>query len=334
MWVAVDTMSGDLGPIPLVEGSIDAINEFGYSVVLVGQEEILGELILRYEFDSSKLKIVHASEVIDMNDSPSIAVKAKPDSSIVQSMQLVASRECVGVFSPGNTGASMAAALMHLGRIPGVLRPPIAVPLPQQDGDTMLLLDAGANVDCKPEYLVQFALMGEIYAREILGIPKPKIGILSNGEEDKKGNSQSLKVFDIMKFLPINFVGNVEGRDLYGSGKDVDVVVCDGFVGNIVLKATEGLAKSIFNVLKKNIEDSSIAKTGALLLKPTFRAVKKRLDFEEHGGAVLLGVNGTCIIGHGTSTAIATKNAIRVVVECARNDVNVRIAENLIKFKT
>ncbi|HMZ62287.1 MAG TPA: phosphate--acyl-ACP acyltransferase, partial [Leptospiraceae bacterium] len=235
MWVAVDTMSGDLGPIPLVEGSIDAINEFGYSVVLVGQEEILGELILRYEFDSSKLKIVHASEVIDMNDSPSIAVKAKPDSSIVQSMQLVASRECVGVFSPGNTGASMAAALMHLGRIPGVLRPPIAVPLPQQDGDTMLLLDAGANVDCKPEYLVQFALMGEIYAREILGIPKPKIGILSNGEEDKKGNSQSLKVFDIMKFLPINFVGNVEGRDLYGSGKDVDVVVCDGFVGNIVL---------------------------------------------------------------------------------------------------
>ncbi|HMV81399.1 MAG TPA: phosphate acyltransferase PlsX [Leptospiraceae bacterium] len=334
MWVAVDTMSGDLGPIPLVEGSIDAINEFGYSVVLVGQEEILGELILRYEFDSSKLKIVHASEVIDMNDSPSIAVKAKPDSSIVQSMQLVASRECVGVFSPGNTGASMAAALMHLGRIPGVLRPPIAVPLPQQDGDTMLLLDAGANVDCKPEYLVQFALMGEIYAREILGIPKPKIGILSNGEEDKKGNSQSLKVFDIMKFLPINFVGNVEGRDLYGSGKDVDVVVCDGFVGNIVLKATEGLAKSIFNVLKKNIEDSSIAKTGALLLKPTFKAVKKRLDFEEHGGAVLLGVNGTCIIGHGTSTAIATKNAIRVVVECARNDVNVRIAENLIKFKT
>lgn len=334
MWVAVDTMSGDLGPIPLVEGSIDAINEFGYSVVLVGQEEILGELILRYEFDSTKLKIVHASEVIDMNDSPSIAVKTKPDSSIVQSMQLVASRECVGVFSPGNTGASMAAALMHLGRIPGVLRPPIAVPLPQQDGDTMLLLDAGANVDCKPEYLVQFALMGEIYAREILGIPKPKIGILSNGEEDKKGNSQSLKVFDIMKFLPINFVGNVEGRDLYGSGKDVDVVVCDGFVGNIVLKATEGLAKSIFNVLKKNIEDSSIAKTGALLLKPTFRAVKKRLDFEEHGGAVLLGVNGTCIIGHGTSTAIATKNAIRVVVECARNDVNVRIAENLIKFKT
>ncbi|HMY69127.1 MAG TPA: phosphate acyltransferase PlsX [Leptospiraceae bacterium] len=334
MWVAVDTMSGDLGPIPLVEGSIDAINEFGYSVVLVGQEEILGELILRYEFDSSKLKIVHASEVIDMNDSPSIAVKAKPDSSIVQSMQLVASRECVGVFSPGNTGASMAAALMHLGRIPGVLRPPIAVPLPQQDGDTMLLLDAGANVDCKPEYLVQFALMGEIYAREILGIPKPKIGILSNGEEDKKGNSQSLKVFDIMKFLPINFVGNVEGRDLYGSGKDVDVVVCDGFVGNIVLKATEGLAKSIFNVLKKNIEDSSIAKTGALLLKPTFKAVKKRLDFEEHGGAVLLGVNGTCIIGHGTSTAIATKNAIRVVVECARNDLNVRIAENLIKFKT
>ncbi|MDX1958825.1 MAG: phosphate acyltransferase PlsX [Leptospiraceae bacterium] len=333
MWVAVDTMSGDLGPLELVEGSIDAINQFGYSVVLVGNEEIIGEYILRFEYDSSKLKIVHAPEVITMHDSPSIAVKAKPDSSIVVAIDLVANRECVGIFSPGNTGATMAAALMHLGRISGVQRPPIAVPLPQEDGSVMLLLDAGANVDCKPEYLAQFAIMGEIYSREIFGIPKPKIGILSNGEEDKKGSTLSLATFDILKKLPIHFVGNVEGRDLYGSGRDVDVVVCDGFVGNIVLKATEGLTKSIFHILKNNIAESSIAKTGALLLKPTLKAMKKRLDYAEYGGAVLLGVNGTCIIGHGSSSALAVKNAIRVVVECAKNDVNIRIAENLVKYK-
>lgn len=332
MWVAVDTMSGDFGPKEIVEGCIDAINEYGYSVVLVGVEEILGELVLQYDYDTSKLRIVHSPDVIGMDESPSLAVKTKLESSVVQAVQLVAKRECVGVFSPGNTGATMASALMYLGRIAGVLRPPIAVTLPQEDGSPLLLLDAGANVDCKPEFLVQFAIMGQIYAREILKIKQPKIGLLSNGEEDKKGNSVTQKVFDKLKRMPINFIGNVEGRDLYGSGRDVDVVVCDGFVGNIVLKATEGLAKAIFNILKNNIEESSLAKAGALLLKPTLSAIKKRLNYEEYGGAVLLGVNGTCIIGHGSSSALAVKNAIRVVVECAKNDVDLRIAENLLKF--
>jgi len=201
MWVAVDTMSGDLGPLELIEGSIDAIKQYGYSVVLVGNEEILGESILQFEFDSAKLRIVHAPEIITMHDSPASAVKSKTDSSLVEAIKLVANRECVGMFSPGNTGATMAGALMYLGRIPGVQRPPIAVPLPQEDGSVMLLLDAGANVDCKPEYLVQFAVMGEIYSREIFGINKPKIGILSNGEEDKKGNTLSLKTFEILKNL-------------------------------------------------------------------------------------------------------------------------------------
>ena len=333
MWVAVDTMSGDLGPAELVEGAVDAINQYGSSVVLVGKEDILGELILRFTFNSEKLKIVHAEEVIGMEDSPSNAVRSKPDSSVVQAIKLVTTGECVGIFSPGNTGATMAAALMYLGRINGVDRPPIAVPLPQEKGPPLLLLDAGANVDCRPEYLAQFAIMGEIYSKEIFGIQNPKIGILSNGEEDKKGNALTLKTFEILKKLPIKFIGNVEGRDLYGSGRDVDVVVCDGFVGNIVLKATEGLSKSIFHILKDNISDSSIAKTGALLLKPTLKAMKKRLDYAEYGGAILLGVNGTCIIGHGSSSALAVKNAIRVVVECARNDVNIRISENIIKYK-
>jgi glycerol-3-phosphate acyltransferase PlsX len=332
MWVAVDAMSGDFGPAGLVEGSVDAVNQFGYSVVLVGDEEILSEELLKYEYDTSKIRVVHAPEVVGMNDSPSVAVRSMPDSSIVQSVKLVADRECVGLFSPGNTGASMAASLLYLGRINGVHRPPIAVPLPQEEGKPLLLLDGGANVDCKPEYLAQFALMGEIYAREIFGVTAPKIGILSNGEEDKKGNALSLKTFEILKKMPIKFIGNVEGRDLYGSGREVDVVVCDGFVGNIVLKATEGLSKSIFNILKNNIAESSIAKTGALLLKPTLKAMRKRMDYAEYGGAILLGVNGTCIIGHGSSSALAVKNAIRVVIECARTEVNIRIEENLIKY--
>ena len=325
-------MSGDYGPAGLVEGSVDAVNQYGYSVVLVGAEEILSEELLKYEYDPDKIKIVHAPDIKDMNDSPSVAVRSMPESSIVQSVKLVADRECVGMFSPGNTGASMAASLLYLGRINGVQRPPIAVPLPQEDGSPLLLLDGGANVDCKPEYLAQFAVMGEIYAREIFGIPEPKIGILSNGEEDKKGNALSLKTFEILKKIPFKFIGNVEGRDLYGSGREVDVVVCDGFVGNIVLKATEGLSKSIFNILKNNIAESSIAKTGALLLKPTLKAMRKRMDYAEYGGAILLGVNGTCIIGHGSSSALAVKNAIRVVVECARTEVNIRIEENLIKY--
>ncbi|MCE9500315.1 MAG: phosphate acyltransferase PlsX [Leptospira sp.] len=332
MWVAVDAMSGDNGPAGMVEGSVDAVNSFGYSVVLVGNEEELSEILLKYDYDSEKIKIVHSSEIISMHDSPSNAVRSMTESSLVQSVNLVANRECVGLFSPGNTGATMAASLMYLGRITGVLRPPIAAPIPRESGPPLLLLDAGANVDCKPEYLAQFAVMGEIYSREIFGIQSPKIGILSNGEEDKKGSSQSLKAFEILKKLKLNFVGNVEGRDLYGGGRAVDVVVCDGFIGNIVLKATEGLAKSIFSVLKENIKSSSLAQTGALLLKPSLTAMKKRLDYAEYGGALLLGVNGICIIGHGGSNALAAKNAIRVVVECAKNEVNTRIAENLIKY--
>lgn len=286
MWVAVDVMSGDYGPEKIIEGAVNAVNQDGANVVLVGKEEEIGEILLKFEYDTNKVRIQHASEIIDMNDSPSITVRTLQDSSIVQATQIVADKTCVGMFSPGNTGATMASALLYLGRIPGVLRPPIAAPIPQENGPPMLLVDAGANVDCKPDYLAQFAVMGEIYSKLIFNILNPKVGILSNGEEDKKGNTVSLKAFEMIKKLPINFVGNVEGRDLYGSGKDVDVVVCDGFIGNIVLKATEGLSKSIFNVLRESIKQSSLAQTGALLLKPTLGAIKKRLDYAEYGGAL------------------------------------------------
>lgn len=332
MWVAVDVMSGDYGPEKIIEGSVNAVNQDGAHVVLVGREEEIGEILLKFDYDTTKVKIQHASEIIDMNDSPSIAVRTLQDSSVVQATQLVADKTCVGMFSPGNTGATMASALLYLGRVPGVLRPPIAAPIPQENGPPMLLLDAGANVDCKPDYLAQFAVMGEIYSKLIFNISNPKVGILSNGEEDKKGNTVSLKAFEMIKKLPLNFVGNVEGRDLYGSGKDVDVVVCDGFTGNIVLKATEGLSKSIFNVLRESIKQSSLAQTGALLLKPTFAAIKKRLDYAEYGGALLLGVDGVCLIGHGSSNALAVQSAIRVVNECAKHQINDRIATDIKKY--
>lgn len=333
MWVAVDVMSGDYGPDRIVEGAVTAVKEDGRKVVLVSKEEEVSEILLKYEYDTDKIRIAHAGEIIEMNDSPSIAVRAMEDSSVVQAAQLVADKTCVGMFSPGNTGATMAAALLYLGRIPGVLRPPIAAPIPREKGAPTLLLDAGANVDCKPEYLAQFGMMGEIYSRLIFNIPKPKVGLLSNGEEDKKGNSVTQKAFEFLRKLPIDFVGNVEGRDLYGGGRDVDVVICDGFVGNIVLKATEGLSKSIFSVLRESIAQSSLAQTGALLLKPTFTAIKKRLDYAEYGGALLLGVDGTCLIGHGSSNSHAVRNAIRVVVECAERDVNRKITEQIEKYK-
>lgn len=325
-------MSGDYGPDRIVEGAVVAVNEDKRNVVLVGKEEEISEILLKYDYDTEKIRIVHAGEIIEMQDSPSIAVRAMQDSSVVQAAQLVADKSCVGMFSPGNTGATMASALLYLGRIPGVLRPPIAAPIPREKGPPTLLVDAGANVDCKPEYLAQFAVMGEIYSRLIFAIRRPKVGLLSNGEEDKKGNSVTQKAFELLRKLPIEFVGNVEGRDLYGGGREVDVVVCDGFVGNIVLKATEGLSKSIFNVLRESIAQSSLAQTGALLLKPTFTAIKKRLDYAEYGGALLLGVDGTCLIGHGSSNALAVRSAIRVVVECAERDVNNRITEDIKKY--
>jgi len=333
MWIAVDAMSGDYGPECIVEGAVQAVKDWGYRVHLVGDEQDLLEELMKYEYDTELVRVTHSTEIIGMNDSPSIAVRAMEDSSVVRDIRLVAEGECVGIFSPGNTGATMAAALLHLGRLPGVLRPPIAAPIPREQGSPVLLLDAGANVDCKPEYLAQFALMGEIYSKEVFGISQPKVGILSNGEEDKKGNAVTLKTFEILKKIPLGFIGNVEGRDLYGSGREVDVVVCDGFVGNIVLKATEGLAKSIFNILKNSIRESSLAQTGALLLKPTFNAVKKRLDYAEYGGALLLGVEGICMIGHGSSNALAVKNAIRVISECAKQKVNERIASKLAEYR-
>ena len=332
LWMAVDAMSGDNGPTPLVSGTVSAVRELDAHVLLVGDEKILNAELKRHGYSGDNIRVVHASDVITMDDSPAMAVRQKKDASVNVAARLVASGEALGFFSPGNTGASMAASLAHMGRLPGVKRPAIATPIPREDGGATVLLDSGANVDCKPEYLVQFAIMGEVYSREIMGVINPKIGLISNGEEDTKGNEMTLAALNRLKNLPYDFVGNVEGRDLYGTGKPVHVVVCDGFVGNIMLKSIEGLAKTIFSSLKKNINASAIAQGGALLMKPAFLAVKKRMDYATYGGAPLLGVAGVCIIGHGSSSAKAVRNAIRVGLEFGQKNVTRHIADNIKRF--
>jgi len=332
MWMAVDAMSGDHGPVPIVQGAVQAARTLDAHVILVGDGAVLEAEMHRQGFSGENIRIEHASEIITMDDSPAMAVRQKKDASVNVAARLVADGKAMGFFSPGNTGASMAAALAHMGRSKGVKRPAIATPIPREDGTATVLLDSGANVDCKPEYLVQFAIMGEVYSREIMGVINPKIGLISNGEEDTKGNETTLSAFNKLKKLPYDFVGNVEGRDLYGTGKQVHVVVCDGFVGNIMLKSIEGLAKTIFSSLKKNINASAIAQGGAILMKPAFLAVKNRMDYATYGGAPLLGVAGVCIIGHGSSGARAVMNAIRVGFEFGQKNVTGRISENIQRF--
>ncbi|MDH5720614.1 MAG: phosphate acyltransferase PlsX [Spirochaetia bacterium] len=329
MKVAVDAMGGDHGVNPVIIGSVLAARELKAKVILVGDGELLEKELAPYRDVKNSIEIEHADEVVSMNESPVKAVRSKKNSSIVISTRLVKEARAVGFFSPGNTGATMAAALSILGRLDGVKRPAIAVPIPKEDGTVSLLLDAGANVDCKTEYLTQFAVMGEIYSREILSVLSPKIGILSNGEEDSKGNESTQALFKRLKKLPFHFAGNIEGRDLFGMGKLVDVIVCDGFTGNITLKTIEGCAKSIFNILRENIKKSSLAKTGALLLKPAFSAVKHTMDYSSYGGAPLLGVDGIVMIGHGSSGAQAVKNGIRVTLEFARHKINKKISDNI-----
>lgn len=330
----MDAASGDLGYEPIIHGALLAIKDLGAKIILVGNELKIQEVLssLRKDTSDSQLLIRPSDGVVGMSDQPARAVRAKPDSSIMVCCKLVKDKEAVGFFSPGNTGASMAAALFNLGRLPGIKRPVIVAQLPRHEKGATVLLDAGANVDSKPEYLVQFAIMGEIYAREILGMIHPSVGLLSNGEEDNKGNNLSLQAFEELKKLPFNFVGNVEGRDLFGIGKPVDVVVCDGFTGNIVIKTIEGTAKAIFNTLKRNIKNSNLAKTGALLLKPTLQSVKGKMDHSNYGGAPLLGVDGIAIIGHGSSNAWGVRNGIKMTMEFARHEINRHIIENIKQF--
>lgn len=329
MRIAVDVMGTDYGPQEIVLGAVNAVRAYGYETVLVGDEKIIHELLVRYGADKEeKIKVCHAGEVIAMSEHPAIAVKSKKDASIVVAAKLLRNKECDALVSSGSTGAAVASALFCVGRIKGVERPAIATPIPSLKGTTVVL-DSGAKVDAKPEHLAQSAVMGTVYAEKILKISAPKVGLLNIGEEETKGNEQALATYPLLKQLQtINFIGNVEGRDI--NKGTVDVVVCDGFVGNIVLKFGEGLAKAIMTLIKEAIINGGLlAKIGGVLIKPALKGLKKRLDPAEYGGALLLGVRAPIIICHGSSKAKAITNAIRVAVDFAEQDVVSIIKEKI-----
>lgn len=334
MKVAVDAMGGDYAPDEIVLGALQAAKEYteeNLEIVLVGDQAQIAQSLDRLgDWKSFNITIHHASEVIDMHESPGAAVRKKKDASVVVATSLVKEGQCDVAICAGSTGAAVAAALLGLGRIKGIERPAIATPMPNLTGTTVLV-DSGAQVDSKPKHLVQNAIMGAIYAEYVLNIPRPRVGLLNIGEEESKGNEQVLATYPLLKQLStVNFIGNVEGRDIPKGS--VDVVVCDGFVGNIVLKLGEGLAGAILQLVKDAIKSSGFwTKMASMFVLPALRGLKKKLDYAEYGGAPLLGVNGGFIICHGSSRAKAIKNAIRVAKEFAEQNVVAQIRENIAK---
>ena len=317
--VALDAMGGDRGPVVNIEGAVAAARELGLSVLLVGNEEELSRSLRRHSTNGLGITICHAPETVGMNESPSAALRKKKHSSIRVGLELVKRGEADAFISAGNTGAVMATAMVTLGSLPGVERPAIALIVPTLRGQS-ILLDAGANADCKPRHLLQFAIMGDIYARQVMGKKSPTVGLLSIGEEESKGNELTREAFkELEEERSLNFTGNVEGREVFSGA--ADVIVCDGFTGNIALKISESAAEFFTVLLKEELEKGLVGKLGALLTRGAFRRFKKRVDYTEYGGAPLLGVGGMCIIGHGRSTAKAIKNAIRVAAECVENNV-------------
>jgi len=325
--IAVDAMGADKAPKPEIEGALQAARQFGVSVLLVGREEVIRAELDRHPHAGLPIEIVHASEQITMEDKAAQAVRAKRDSSIRVGLRLVREGRAAGFVTAGNTGAAMAAAKMVLGVLPGVHRPALAAVFPNAVGTFSIMLDVGANVDCTPDNLQQFAVMGEIYFRSIFGTRRPRVGLLSIGEEETKGNELTRASFQLLKQLPLNFVGNVEGRDLYGG--QVDVIVCDGFVGNVALKISEGVVNLVRFALKESLRATITRQVGYLLSRSAFADFKKRLDYSESGGAPLLGLKGVCIVSHGSSNANAIKNAIRVASEVASGDINRHIEAGL-----
>src|SRR6266478_5508458 len=318
--IALDAMGSDKAPKPEIEGALQAARHHGVRVLLVGPGPRLKAELARYPGARRlPVEVVHASEVITMDDKVD-AVRAKRDSSLRVGLRLVLERKAAGFVTAGNTGAAMATAKMVLGGLPGVDRPALAAVIPTAVGTVAILLDVGANVDCKPQNLEQFAVMGEIYFRSMFGTRRPRVGLLSIGQEESKGNDLTREAFPLLKQLPLNFIGNVEGRDLY-NGK-VDVIVADGFVGNVALKTSEGVANLVRATLKESLKATITRQVGYLLSRSAFADFKKRLDHTEYGGAPLLGVKGACFITHGSSNVNAIKNAIRVAAEFVERRIN------------
>ncbi len=332
MKLIVDAMGGDNAPYVNVLGAVQAAKNFGYKVVLVGREKEIKKELNRFSYPSELIEIVNAEDVIDMDEQPSDVLKRKRNSSVHVGTKLLRDGYGSAFISAGNTGAVMAISLITLGRLRGVERPAISTILPNLKGKTFLL-DVGANVDCKPVHLLHFAIMGEAYAKYVLREENPRIGLLNIGEEETKGNELTKETFKLLKIASekgLNFKGNAEGRDIYSG--NFDVIVCDGFVGNVCLKLSESVAKILAKILKEEIDKHLISRIGSLLLVPAIKSFKKRIDYAEWGGAPLLGLKKPVIICHGSSNAKAIRNAIRVGAEFAQSKLNSYIEENIARY--
>jgi len=324
--IAVDAMGGDRAPRCEVEGALLA-TELGIQVVLVGNEELVRKELKRHGIRRPPLEVVHASEVITMEDGAAKSARQKRDSSLRVATRMVRDGKAQGVVSAGNTGAIMATAKIVLGALPSVDRPALAAIFPALGGKMVVLIDVGANVDCKPQQLLQFAVMGETYSRLMWNVTSPRVGLLSIGAEESKGNDVTRETYRLLQQEPLNFVGNVEGGDLYSGA--VDVIVCDGFVGNIALKISEGLADTLKQLLQEACASTIASKVGYVLSRQAFADLSRRIDYSETGGAPLLGVKGVCTICHGSSNANAIKNAIRLAADFAAGHIDQKIEAEL-----
>jgi len=319
--IAVDAMGGDKAPEEIIKGVVSAVNQFDdIKCILTGKENKIKSILNELAYNENSIEVVEAKQTVTMKDKPSRVLRRKKDSSLVVCTNLVKENKAEALISAGNTGAVMAAGIFNIGRVSEVKRPPIATIFPSKIGKTVVL-DAGANVDSKPQHLIQFAIMGQIYAEQVLNINNPRVGLLSIGEEKEKGNKLNTETYEMLEKEDrvSNFIGNVEGRDIFNGS--CDVIVCDGFVGNIVLKTTEGVASYVFDLLKDTLTSSLKAKIGALLLKDELKKMKDKVDYRQYGGAPLLGLNGLVIISHGSSDQQAIYGAIRVAREAIKNNV-------------
>src|SRR5947209_2484707 len=326
MKIALDAMGGDFGPPNIVGGAVMALKEYPRisKLFLVGDTPQIEAELKKHGCNDGRIEIFHATQVVEMSDRAVEAVRRKKDSSISRAVDLVKHDKADAVVSAGHTGAAVAASAIKLRTLPGIDRPGIAAVLPTET-NVFVLIDAGANIDARPEHLVQYAFMGTVYSRHVLGYKNPKVGLISLGEEDVKGNEMTKEVFKMLKRSSLNFVGNIEGRHLFED--PVEVVVCDGFVGNVILKTCESISVAIFAWLKHELARTPMRKLGACLEWESFRTIKDKTNYEKYGGSPLLGVDGICIIAHGSSTPLAVKNALRVAAESIEQQVNPHIIE-------
>ncbi|MGH2459469.1 MAG: phosphate acyltransferase PlsX [Chloroflexota bacterium] len=326
MRVALDAMGGDRAPTEPVAGAVMAARELGISVTLVGPHDLVAAELARHNAGALPLDIVDAPDLIGMAEHPVQAIRRRPNASMNVAIRLVKEKSADAFVSAGNTGAAVVASLFGLGRIPGIERPALAAVFPTTRG-CCLVLDVGANADCRPGHLLQFAVMGERYSRLVLGVDRPRVGLLSNGEEETKGSLVVQEAHQLLKTADLHFIGNVEGKDLPRGV--ADVVVCDGFVGNVAIKLAEGIGELTFSLLREELTSSARGMLGAVLLRPGLRRLKHRVDYEEYGGAPLLGVEGVVIVAHGRSKARAIRNAIRVAGQAVAANLHQEIAQNL-----